>query len=282
MVAVDSSRKGRADFGNSTIPLRSMRITYIQTALQWEQPEANRKQLANKIAALSGQTDLIVLPEMFTTGFSMRADALAEPANGPTFQWMRTQAEQTGAAVTGSFICVENGCYFNRLIWMQPDGHFYQYNKKHLFSLAGEDQTYTAGNECPIIVWRGWRIRPLICYDLRFPVWARQTPNNYYDVLIYVANWPQPRIHHWKSLLMARAIENQAYVVGVNIAGTDGKGLVYSGDSSVIDYSGQILSCAAYSEQVVTVALNLEKMHEYRNQFPFLNDADRFEVLSNA
>lgn len=252
-----------------------MRITYIQTSLHWEQPEANRRQLAEKMATVYGRTDLIVLPEMFSTGFSMRAEALAEPANGPTFQWMKEQAANAGAAITGSFICLENGQYFNRLLWMQPDGHFYQYNKKHLFTLAGEDKTYTAGQELVLIEWLGWRIRPLICYDLRFPEWARQpqNPDLRYDLLLYVANWPQPRVHHWKSLLTARAIENQAYTVGVNIAGTDGNGLVYSGDSSVVDYAGQLLSGAAFSEQVVTLELELEPLHAYRERFPFLEDA---------
>jgi omega-amidase len=251
-----------------------MRITYIQTSLHWEQPEANRRQLAEKIATVQGRTDLIVLPEMFTTGFSMRAEALAEPANGPTFQWLKEQAANAGAAVTGSFICVENGQFFNRLLWMQPDGHFYQYNKKHLFTLAGEDKTYSAGQELTLIEWKGWRIRPLICYDLRFPEWARQpqNPDHRYDLLLYVANWPQPRVHHWKSLLTARAIENQAYVAGVNITGTDGNDLVYSGDSSVVDYAGQLLACAAFSEQITTLELSLEPLRTYRQRFAFLED----------
>ncbi len=252
-----------------------MKISFIQTALHWEQVEANRTMLAAKIKPLTHSSDIIILPEMFSTGFSMNAEMLAEAPDGATFQWIKEQSSQTGAAITGSFICTENGQYFNRLIWMQPDGQYFKYDKKHLFALAGEDKVFTAGQEHLLVEWKGWRIRPLICYDLRFPEWARQPidPTKQYDLLIYVANWPQPRIHHWKSLLMARAIENQCYTVGVNIVGIDGKGLNYSGDSSIIDCAGQVLSCAAYSEQVVTLELDLEKQQQYRVQFPFLKDA---------
>jgi omega-amidase len=253
-----------------------MKISFIQTALHWEQAEANRAMLAAKIKPLAHNSDIIILPEMFSTGFSMNAETLAEAHDGATFQWMKEQSKLTNAAVVGSFMCSENGQFYNRLIWMQPDGLFFKYDKKHLFALAGEDKVFTAGQEHVLIEWKGWRIRPLICYDLRFPEWARQPldPTKQYDLLIYVANWPQPRIHHWKSLLMARAIENQCYTVGVNIAGIDGKGLIYSGDSAIIDCAGQVLSCAAYSEQVVTAELDLEQQQKYRAQFPFLKDAN--------
>jgi predicted amidohydrolase len=257
-----------------------MRISYIQTSLHWEEPQANLAMLSAKIAPLAGHTDLIILPEMFTTGFSMNAATLAEAPDGPTFQWMMQEAASTGAVITGSFICREGDAFFNRLIWAQPDGNFQKYDKRHLFSLAEEHLTYTRGTEQPIFEWKGWRIRPLICYDLRFPVWSRQPtdPAQRYDLLIYVANWPQRRIHHWKTLLAARAIENQCFTVGVNIVGEDGNGFEYSGDSSIFDYTGQALSVASFTEQTVTVELQQVAQNTFRKQLFFLNDADDFQL----
>lgn len=257
-----------------------MRISLIQTSLHWEQPARNRAHLADRLRPLAGVTDLIILPEMFTTGFSMNAGALAEPADGPAVQWLRQQAALTGAMVMGSFICRDNDLYYNRLVWTTPDGSGGHYDKKHLFSLAKEHLTYTAGDQQVIFEWMGWRIRPLVCYDLRFPVWSRQPndPASHYDLLIYVANWPQRRSHHWRSLLAARAIENQCYTIGVNIVGQDGNGLEYSGDSTVTDYGGQTLAHAAMTEQTISVSLDADAQKNYRQQFFFLRDADIFQL----
>lgn len=262
-----------------------MRVTIIQSALHWENPALNREMFSSKLEGLAGQTDLIVLPEMFSTGFSMNAENLAEPINGATVVWMQQTASRLNAAVTGSFICREGARFFNRLVFVRPDGSMEQYDKKHLFALSGEHDHFTAGQKRITVEWRGFRICPLICYDLRFPVWSRNTRGSFinglypfYDVLLYVANWPNRRAHHWRSLLTARAIENQAYVVGVNIAGTDGNGFDYSGDSTVLDFSGQrLLEIADGKEAIQTVELSLEDLHAYRTQLPFLADGDVFE-----
>lgn len=262
-----------------------MYISMIQSSLQWENAEANRDMFASKIASLKGSTDLVVLPEMFTTGFSMNAETLAEPMDGPTMDWMKRISSDINAAITGSFICEEEGRFYNRLIFMRPDGQYDFYDKKHLFSLASEHEHFTAGRKRITVEWRGWQICPLICYDLRFPAWNRNTAgsfltglNPFYDILIFVANWPNRRAHHWRSLLTARAIENQSYVVGVNIAGQDGTGLEYSGDSAIIDFSGQSLAqISDGAEDIVTVKLSRESLHQYRQQLPFLVDRDVFE-----
>ncbi len=268
-----------------------MRISIVQSSLHWENPDANRAMFAEKLLALRGNTDLVVLPEMFSTGFSMHAAALAEPMDGPTMDWLRGISHDLNAAITGSIICVEAGKYFNRLIFMRPDGQFDVYDKKHLFSLTKEHENFSAGEKRLIIEWLGWRICPLICYDLRFPAWSRNKSGGHpsptsnvhqsnvqYDVLIYVANWPNRRAHHWRSLLMARAIENQSFVAGVNIAGVDGNGFEYSGDSAIIDYSGQPLAQIPDGrEGIVTVEVSLEDLKAYRLQLPFLADADVFE-----
>lgn len=262
-----------------------MRVTIVQSPLIWEDPKANLQKFAEKLSPLKGQTDLVVLPEMFTTGFSMRAEALAEPMDGPTVSWLLEWSKELDAAITGSFICLEEGSFYNRLVFVMPDGQIEHYDKKHLFSLAGENEHYTAGKKRCMLNWRGWRICPLICYDLRFPAWSRNTAgtfltglNPYYDLLIYVANWPLRRAHHWRSLLTARAIENQSYVVGVNMVGTDGNGLEYTGDSTVVDFSGQpLVQLPDGKEGVVTLTLSKTQMHAFREQLPFLADADRFE-----
>ncbi len=234
--------------------------------------------LAEKLSPLRGRTDLIVLPEMFTTGFSMRPEGLAEPMDGPTVEWMREQAQDLGAALTGSFICGEGGRYYNRLIFMFPDGYCAQYDKKHCFTLAGEHEHYTPGREHLLVEWQGFRIRPLICYDLRFPVWSRNAPDHSYDLLLYVANWPARRAAHWQNLLTARAIENQAYTVGVNIVGTDGNGLEYRGDSSLTDYAGEKIGELSLLEGVFTSKLSLENLQKYRQNLPFLADSDPFQL----
>lgn len=276
-----------------------MRLTIVQSELAWENAAANRNMFARKIAPLAGQTDLVVLPEMFTTGFSMNASALAEPMDGPTVQWMGEQAAKTGAAVTGSFICTENRQYFNRLVFMRPDGTYDLYDKRHLFTLAGEHEFYTPGNKQIVADWMGWRIRPLVCYDLRFPVWSRnaaphdsgnlpsgttdsgasgQAKTGSADLYLYVANWPSRRAHHWRTLLAARAIENQAFVAGVNIVGKDGNGYEYVGDSAIIDFSGQPFVQISGQEGAHTTELSLDSLRQYRQQLPFLQDGDVFQL----
>lgn len=255
-----------------------MRLSIIQSSLVWENPDANRRQFATKIAPLRGQTDLVVLPEMFTSGFSMNTEALAEEMTGPTVTWLREQAALLNSAVTGSFICRDGGACYNRLVWAYPDGRVASYDKRHLFGLAGETAYYTAGHTRLTVEWLGWRICPLVCYDLRFPVWSRNKATVDYDLLLYVANWPARRAHHWRGLLTARAIENQAYVAGVNIVGTDGAGLEYSGDSAVIDYAGLQLVQISGQEGIFTAKLSMDALEQYRQQLPFLGDADVFEL----
>ncbi|MEQ1746518.1 MAG: amidohydrolase [Saprospiraceae bacterium] len=257
-----------------------MRLTIVQTALLWENPAANRAALAQTLAPLAGHTDLVVLPEMFTTGFSMNAAALAEDMDGATVQWLREQARRLGSAVTGSFICRDGVHYRNRLVFMRPDGQFHHYDKRHLFGLAGENDVYSAGTQRPIVEWTGWRICPLVCYDLRFPVWSRQNSAQPYDLLLYVANWPARRGHHWRSLLPARAIENQCCVAAVNIVGTDGNGHEYQGDSGVWDHSGQPLcQISGQAAGTFTATLRLDDLQTYRRQLPFLSDADAFSLV---
>ncbi len=265
----------------------NLHVTAIQANLVWENKAANFKKFDEVLRGISS-TDIIVLPEMFTTGFSMTPARFAESLFGETYQWLLEKSKNHDAAITGSFMCAENGHYYNRLLWVQPDGTHYIYDKRHLFSLAGEQNHYQAGVSRTTIQWRGWSICPLICYDLRFPVWSRnwqtspfQADNeaiqDNYDLLIYVANWPQRRNHAWKTLLTARAIENQAFVVGVNRVGDDGNGIYHSGDTSIIDYAGEILQTRANTEGVDVAIFNREKLYEYRNKFGFLTDIDLFK-----
>lgn len=239
--------------------------------------------LEERIFSLPEPTDLIILPEMFTTGFTMDARAVAEPMNLTTFRWLKQMAAQTGAVVTGSYVIQEGGNYFNRLIWMQPDGQFDTYDKRHLFRMAGEDGIYTAGTRRIIKEWKGWRICPLICYDLRFPAWSRnhQTESSdfVYDLLLYVANWPAPRRNAWNILLQGRAIENLSYVVGVNRVGTDGNGHPYTGDSAVIDFKGDVLFRHSDTEIVHQQTLALDDLRAFREKFPANLDADAFTML---
>ncbi len=255
----------------------NLRITTVQTSLHWEDIEANLSMFSKKLESLAGQTDLVVLPEMFTTGFSMEPSKLAEGMSGKTMQWLQEQAKRLDAAVTGSFIATEGGKFFNRLVWMQPDGNFQTYDKRHLFTLAGEHEAYTAGRKKLLVEWQGWKFYPLICFDLRFPIWSRNAEG--YDVLIYVANWPDRRSFHWQQLLVARAIENQTYVVGVNRVGKDEKGLTYSGDSSVVDFSGKTLYRASEIEAIFTSSLSAEMLNSYRKSLQFLADQDDVEIF---
>lgn len=256
--------------------MKNLRITTVQSELTWENISANLLRFEAKLADLKGKTDLIILPEMFTTGFSMQPKKLAETMFGQTMNWFAEQAKKLKAVITGSFIAQENGQYFNRLIWMRPDGTFSKYDKRHLFTLAKEHNHYAAGKDRLIVELNGWKICPLICYDLRFPVWARN--NVGYDLLLFVANWPITRSHHWKSLLTARAIENQTYTIGVNRVGKDGSDYIYSGDSSIIDYSGNILHQVSNREDIFTMTLSLDEQMAFRTRLNFLPDGDRFSV----
>ncbi|MCB0586987.1 MAG: amidohydrolase [Phaeodactylibacter sp.] len=253
-----------------------LHTTLIQTALHWEDKKANLEQLGKKLAGLSTPTNLIVLPEMFTTGFTMNARPLAEPTEAATYEWMAGHASRLGAVVTGSFIVEEGGQYFNRLLWVRPDGSYEKYDKRHLFTLAGEHEHYTPGHQPLIAELDGWKVMPLICYDLRFPVWSRNTCD--YDMLIYVANWPEMRRQAWRTLLAARAIENQAYTLGVNCVGKDGNGFPYTGDSSAFDFAGEELLHTTHTEGLFTVQLSYEKQQEFRNKLQFLADRDRFVI----
>jgi predicted amidohydrolase len=257
--------------------MRDLRVTLVQSMLQWEDAAANRARFAARLEHLAGATDLIVLPEMFTTGFSMHAAALAEPPEGPTLAWMRAQAARCDAALYGSIIVEEQGKRYNRGLFVRPDGSVSHYDKRHLFRMAGEHGPYTAGRERVVAHWRGWRILLLVCYDLRFPVFSRSRGD--YDLVLYVANWPEPRRMAWRQLLVARAIENQACVVGVNRVGMDGKGIHYSGDSLAVDATGHVLADPEPSrEAVVTVAFDGAALVAYREKFPVALDADDFEL----
>lgn len=263
--------------------MQDLNVTLIQTELHWQSSGANLAMLEEKIWQIDEPTDLILLPEMFSTGFSMETAQLAEPMNFTTFKWMKQMAEQTKSVVTGSIIIKENGQYYNRLIWMRPDGTFETYDKRHLFRMANEQQYFSEGNEKIIISLNGWNICPLICYDLRFPVWSRNRTNIdslAYDVLIYVANWPAPRVNAWDVLLKARAIENLSYCIGVNRVGEDGDGRDYPGHSAVIDPKGQSLYDLGEIEAIKTVTLSKEDLINYRKKFPAHLDSDEFEILS--
>ncbi|MCL4165019.1 UNVERIFIED_CONTAM: hypothetical protein GTU68_012329, partial [Idotea baltica] len=217
-----------------------LKIAGIQTSLEWENHEANRQNFEGRILAADSEIDILVLPEMFTTGFSMKPERLAEDMQGETIHWMKKLADKTNTVLAGSAIIQDSGRFFNRMLWVEPCGHIEWYDKRHLFTLAGEDDEYTAGGEPKIVDYKGWRINLNICYDLRFPVWSRNA--NEYDVVIYVANWPSTRIVAWSTLLRARAIENQCYVVGVNRIGLDANAKNYSGQSTIIDMEGNYLS----------------------------------------
>lgn len=266
--------------------MSTLTITTIQADLQWEDKAANLSRFGEKIAAIGERTEIVILPEMFSTGFSMRPETLAERMDGPTLDWMKQIAAEKKIILTGSLIIEEEGHYYNRLIWMLPTGQFGQYDKRHRFAYAGENEKYTAGNSRLIASVKGWRVNLLVCYDLRFPVWSRQgspstdprpdTPE--YDLLIYVANWPERRNHAWKTLLQARAIENQSFVVGVNRVGNDGNNIYHSGDSMIVDPLGEVLYQAPQEEAVFTCTLRKDKLDETRGRYPFWRDADHFSI----
>lgn len=256
--------------------MKNLRITLVQTSLYWEDKVANLRQFDQMLTPLAGQTDLVILPEMFTTGFSMNAAALAEDMQGQTMQWLARKALDIQAVIAGSFIAKENEKFFNRLVWMRPDGSYETYDKRHLFTYAREHHYYTAGKEHLLVELKGWKILPLVCYDLRFPVWSRNVQD--YDLLIYVANFPERRSHAWKSLLVARAIENLTYTIGVNRVGNDGNDIYYSGDSVLLDFAGQSLYQISHVEDVFTTTLSYQALQEFRQRFAFLNDRDHFNL----
>jgi len=257
--------------------MQDLRVTLVQSGIEWHDPEANLARFGGLIGSLAEATDLVVLPEMFTTGFIMQARDYAEDMAGRTVTRLREWARNIDADIAGSLIVGEGGRYFNRLVWAKPDGRIVTYDKRHLFRMAGEQSVYSAGTGKPVIELRGWKLRPFICYDLRFPVWSRNVKNEY-DAAVFVANWPEQRARHWSALLRARAIENQCYVIGVNRVGTDGNGPAYAGGSTVIDYEGKAIFENKDEEGARTVVLLYDLLDEYRSSFPAWKDADGFTL----
>lgn len=255
----------------------ALNIAIIQSDLIWENPEENRVAFTNKIISIIESVDIIVLPEMFTTGFTMNAAQMAETMDGDTVQWMRQIAAQKEAAVVGSIIIKSNELFYNRLVFVHPKGHIDHYDKRHTFTLAGEHNIYAAGTQKLIVDYKGWKICPLVCYDLRFPVWARNVEN--YDVLIYVANWPKARISAWDALLKARAIENMSYCIGVNRVGKDGNNHEYSGHSAAYDMLGTRMDTLPYDDEAIEmISLHKENLYHTRNKLNFLEDRDLFSL----
>ena len=253
-----------------------LHLVLIQTTLAWQDPATNRAQFEPLLQQARG-ADLVLLPEMFTTGFSMQSAELAEPEGGPTTQWLLEQARLIDAVVAGSLIIqAADGTYRNRFIWARPDGTLAYYDKRYLFRMAGEHKHFAAGGEQLVLELKGWRVRPLVCYDLRFPVWSRDAGGT--DLLLYTANWPAARRQHWNRLLPARAIENLCYVAAVNRIGEDGKGHAYSGDTQALDFNGELLLSAGAAPGVFSVTLNAAQLDAYRERFPAHLDADRFQL----
>jgi omega-amidase len=251
-----------------------MKTALIQTSLFWENTNKNRAYLNEKINSISQYVDLIVLPEMFTSGFTMNPKNAAESMQGETISWLKEVAKKKNCAITGSLVIEENGNYYNRLVFVFPSGEIQYYDKRHLFTLAGEDKVYTPGKDKLIVNYKGFKICPLICYDLRFPVFSRNVED--YDVLIYVANWPKPRVNAWDILLKARAVENMSYVIGVNRVGVDDNNLEYVGHSQAVDFLGNFIQEPLETEDVFIVELEKEKLLETRSKLAFLNDRDNF------
>jgi omega-amidase len=276
----------------------TLTVTTIQPDLIWEDKAANLRRLEQHIFSIPQPTEVVVIPEMFSTGFSMRPEALAEPMDGPTVTWMSEIAARRKIILTGSVIIEEEGNYYNRLIWMLPNGEYGTYDKRHRFAFAGENDHYTSGHKRLIASVNGWRILLQVCYDLRFPIWSRQTPPEpgdgafepvsgehpvadsalEYDAIIYVANWPERRSLAWRTLLQARAIENQSYVIGVNRVGNDGNNIYHSGDSMIFGPLGDTLYHGFGKEEVNTTTLQKESLDEVRRKFPFWRDADHFTI----
>ncbi|HEX8019623.1 amidohydrolase [Mucilaginibacter sp.] len=259
--------------------MENLKITVFQGYLFWENTDKNLQNITLRLSGgIREKTDLIILPEMFTTGFTMNAAELAEPMNGKTMQWMEKTAKQYDCVITGTIIIKEGGKYYNRLIWMRPDGTHEHYDKRHLFALGNEHNTYTAGTKKLFVELNGWKICPVICYDLRFPVWLRNIDENPYDLLIVVANWPERRAAHWRTLIPARAVENQSYVIAVNRVGHDGNEVYHSGDSTCIDPNGKVVYYKRDEEDLYTFSIIGDEVGKVRTALPFLKDADDFEI----
>ena len=256
--------------------LPDLKLALVQTTLAWHDRSANLARFDELLEQARG-ADLVILPEMFTTGFSMDSAGLCEPEHGPATKWLKARAAELDAVITGSVIIqAEDGSHRNRLLWARPDGEVLHYDKRHLFRMAGEHNHYTPGERQVQFELKGWRVRPLICYDLRFPVWSRDAQDT--DLLLYTANWPGARRQHWNKLLPARAIENLCYVAAVNRVGVDGKGFTYTGDSQVLDFQGECLLSAGEADGVFHAVLNAEALSAYRTKFPANLDADVFEL----
>lgn len=256
--------------------MSTLSVTIVQASLRWHDAAANREQFTGVIEKLQAPTDLIVLPEMFTTGFSMDAPELAETMEGESLAWMRQMASSANAAICGSLIIADGGVYYNRFVCACADGGLHYYDKRHLFRLADEQKHYAPGHAQLVVDIKGWRVCPLVCYDLRFPVWSRN--RGHYDLLLYVANWPERRHHAWETLLRARAIENLAYVAGVNVTGRDGNDITYAGGSSIIDYLGEDVVNLGGQEGAGTATLELDALRSFRERFAFHQDADAFTI----
>ncbi|PWJ59959.1 putative amidohydrolase [Dyadobacter jejuensis] len=254
-----------------------LRVALVQTDLYWENSTANFSAIEEKIAAIEEPFDLLLLPEMFSTGFTMNTQ-WAEPMNLTATKWLKQMAAKSEALVVGSVMIQEAKAYYNRVFCVFPDGSIQTYDKRHLFRMGEEHRSFSAGDTRLVVEWKGWRICPLVCYDLRFPVWSRNNPDSPYDLLLYVANWPAARAYAWKSLLVARAIENQAYVVGVNRVGVDGQGIAYQGDSRVIGCSGEVALDMGDRAQEAVVSISYSFLQAFREKFPFLQDADPFQI----
>ncbi len=260
--------------------IQNLKITVFQAYLFWENIDKNLQNIELKLAeGLREKTDLIVLPEMFNSGFSMNVEKLAETMDGKTIQWIKKIAKKYNCVVSGSFIVIENGNYYNRMIWMQPNSKHQYYDKHHLFGLGQEDKNFTAGTQSLIVDLKGWKIRLAICYDLRFPVWLRNREDPSYDLLLVVASWPDQRSSHWRALIPARAIENLSYVIAVNRVGHDGNQIYHSGHSMCIDPLGNTIYYKPEDEDLYTFTINYLAVEKARRQFPFLRDADNFEIV---
>ena len=256
-----------------------LKLALVQSDIYWEDIPANLAELEEKLDRLKNEADIIVLPEMFSTGFSMRPEKISEPLNLVTTRWMRHMALATGAMVIGSFAAREGSSYYNRLMAVFPDGTYEHYDKRHLFRMGKEHEVYTAGARKLLLTWKGWRICPLICYDLRFPVWSRNLTADPYDLLIYVANWPAARADAWKTLLKARAIENLSFTAGVNRTGTDSSGVAHEGGSAVFDFTGRELVLLDNTPETAVVTISRQELSDYRTRFPAHLDADSFGII---
>jgi omega-amidase len=255
-----------------------MKVSIIQSDLEWEDKSANFIKLGKLILPLNNRTDIVILPEMFNTGFSMNPVQLSEPEDGETFEWMKYASIKGNFGICGSYIVNSDGKFLNRWLFVSPEGESWVYDKRHLFSMGEENKFFSKGTSRLIFTFRGVKISPYICYDLRFPVWSRN--RNEYDLAIYSANWPEARISVWNTLIKARAIENQCFVAGANIIGTDGNGIKYSGNSAIINPRGEVLVSADNKACTITSEISMNELSDFRNKFPVLNDADDFTIVS--